>query len=572
MKRKILAALIAVMMVVTMLPLSVMAAEVIVEVSSEAELNAELAKLNDNTNVVIVKLTKDIQVTEAIVVNRTNKSSVFINLNGFTLSNAETNTIEAKEAVLWIQSGNIDVTNGTIKYTGTAAPAIRVGISNEANDAATLRAGLAENVTVESTTWGVVVVAGELNTYADINADSFAISGNGNPENKGTEINVLGGTVKSDVTAIYHPQAGTLLIANATVEGTEAVGIKAGTLTVRNAELIANGEYNANPAINNNGINTTGSVIAVEANPSYDGDVEITIEGSETVLTSKNGHIIHEYSSADAEGGYAVLGVEIEDGVFKSEENALNLLGEYPNVDVQGGDFGEDDSIKPFVRSYDVRFDLNGGTLVSGELTGKTITTATPYGELPVVEKEGYTFIGWSIRFDPNYGEKEPEGDVAEASGFAVLFGEGDFTIEGEETKEYAYTSYCIDEDDIVSITPAMCEFVGNNAVVVLRAEWEEVEEEPKPEKPEPKFDMPRLNLRSIVIDTTEGGKTNVASGRCYGALGSTHRLTLTPDEGYEIGEVLVNGKPVEVSKKGNISFVVKGNTYVEVEFVEIED
>jgi hypothetical protein len=108
-------------------------------------------------------------------------------------------------------------------------------------------------------------------------------------------------------------------------------------------------------------------------------------------------------------------------------------------------------------------------------------------------------------------------------------------------------------------------------------ASWKEKPEstpdpEPKPEKPAPKFDMPRLNLRSIVIDTTEGGKTDVSKGRCYGALGSTHRLALTPDEGYEIGEVLVNGKPVEVSKKGNISFVVKGNTYVEVEFVEIED
>ncbi|MBR5313571.1 MAG: InlB B-repeat-containing protein, partial [Clostridia bacterium] len=103
------------------------------------------------------------------------------------------------------------------------------------------------------------------------------------------------------------------------------------------------------------------------------------------------------------------------------------------------------------------------------------------------------------------------------------------------------------------------------------KVEEPETEEEPKPEKPEPKFDMPKLNLRSIVIDTTEGGKTSVASGRCYGALGSTYRLAITPDEGFEIDEVLVNGKPAEVNKNNKASFVVKGNTYVEVSFVEIE-
>ncbi len=98
-------------------------------------------------------------------------------------------------------------------------------------------------------------------------------------------------------------------------------------------------------------------------------------------------------------------------------------------------------------------------------------------------------------------------------------------------------------------------------------------EEEPKPEKPEPKFDTPIFpNLRNIVIDTTEGGKTSVASDRAFAALGSTYHLTLTPEEGYEIGEVLVNGKAIEANKNNKISFVVKANTYVEVEFVEIED
>jgi hypothetical protein len=73
------------------------------------------------------------------------------------------------------------------------------------------------------------------------------------------------------------------------------------------------------------------------------------------------------------------------------------------------------------------------------------------------------------------------------------------------------------------------------------------------------------------VIDTTEGGKTGVGSGKATAAVGSTYRLTVTPDEGYEIDEVLVNGKEAKVSKDNKVRFVVKANTHVEVSFVEIE-
>ena len=41
--------------------------------------------------------------------------------------------------------------------------------------------------------------------------------------------------------------------------------------------------------------------------------------------------------------------------------------------------------------------------------------------------------------------------------------------------------------------------------------------------------------------------------------------LTVTPDEGYELDEVLVNGEPVEVGEDGTVKITVDGDTKVEV-------
>lgn len=44
---------------------------------------------------------------------------------------------------------------------------------------------------------------------------------------------------------------------------------------------------------------------------------------------------------------------------------------------------------------YQVMFRTNGGSLVSGSVSTKTVTFDATYGELPVLSKTGYTFDGW---------------------------------------------------------------------------------------------------------------------------------------------------------------------------------
>ena len=55
---------------------------------------------------------------------------------------------------------------------------------------------------------------------------------------------------------------------------------------------------------------------------------------------------------------------------------------------------------------YKVSFNTNGGNVVSGDATQRVVVFDSAYGELPVMEKSGYTFEGW---FD---GETEITGET----------------------------------------------------------------------------------------------------------------------------------------------------------------
>lgn len=102
-------------------------------------------------------------------------------------------------------------------------------------------------------------------------AKASAISGNGSPEYKETEITInAGAVVKSTADAgIYHPQKGTLTINGGTIEGLTAVEMKAGTVTVNGGTLTATASVATKK--NNNGTSTRGYALALVDNAAYKG-------------------------------------------------------------------------------------------------------------------------------------------------------------------------------------------------------------------------------------------------------------------------------------------------------------
>lgn len=79
-----------------------------------------------------------------------------------------------------------------------------------------------------------------------------------------------------------------------------------------------------------------------------------------------------------------------------------------------------------------------------------------------------------------------------------------------------------------------------------------------------------------IVVEDTDNGE--VDANRTKAKAGTKVTITATPDEGYEVGEVVVKtskGKEIKVTDNGDGEFTFKmpsGKVYVEVEFDKVKD
>ncbi|MBR1716213.1 MAG: right-handed parallel beta-helix repeat-containing protein [Paludibacteraceae bacterium] len=172
-------------------------------------------------------------------------------------------------ATLDIKGGTFVVTPDNISTPSTDA----VTISGNTTDNSGERAAYPAIVNISGGTfsggyagvslWGKGAVANI--SGGSIDADAFAICGNGTPQNNGTEINITGGTIGSEETAlaIYHPQYGTLNIENGTLTGkNSAIEMRAGNLTIKDGVFTATAQkYHCNP--NGNGATTGGAAIAI---------------------------------------------------------------------------------------------------------------------------------------------------------------------------------------------------------------------------------------------------------------------------------------------------------------------
>lgn len=166
----------------------------------------------------------------------------------------------------------VRLSNCTLQTTGDKKPGITVlGNGTSASSRTVL---LVENSTIESAYVGIV--------------------GSGAVEQGGTDIQLMGSTVKGARAGIYHPQQESrLLLQDSTVEGMTGIAIKGGTVTIRSCIINGTKEGGGRPSNDevkgsNNGWLNTGAGVYVEAN--YDGAEEIamTIAGSTISSATKD--------------------------------------------------------------------------------------------------------------------------------------------------------------------------------------------------------------------------------------------------------------------------------------------
>lgn len=310
------------------------------EVKSEEELKTATKNGGD------IVLQNDITLKSALEIKGSN---VIIDLNGKTI------TVDEK--------GYFDLFEGKLEFTGTGkikdirvrniTSTIWVEGSNDktAKDFSTLTIG--ENVTIETTQWGIAlsnldsqnkaygVTLNFNGTLVSSAADGGGITVFGNLKNDGKLDNapVLNLSKTAKVIAekgitLYGAGIGEWNILGGEYTGESVIGIKSGKLVVNDGVFTATGEKKIGE-LYGNGMIATGSTIQIENNTEYAGNMEIVINGG--TFNSNKGLSIYHYPPTDNQEN-ALKSLVINGGNF----NAKFELLDNDNVTIEYGKFANE--------------------------------------------------------------------------------------------------------------------------------------------------------------------------------------------------------------------------------------
>lgn len=150
----------------------------------------------------------------------------------------------------------------------------------------------------------------------DIIGEGYAgIICNGSLSNRGTDIQITGGSVSGYYAGIYHPGKDSILTVTETkVTGMTGVVAKGGIVYLVNCEI--NGSATAEevqaPALNPGGWSDTGDGVYLET--AYEWQTIVYISGANTKINSANGLAVRQYEAGASQGSIIISG-----GAFSSD-------------------------------------------------------------------------------------------------------------------------------------------------------------------------------------------------------------------------------------------------------------
>ena len=255
-------------------------------------------------------------------------------------------------------------------------------------------------------TGGRVVATGGADAQNDIGCGRDP-GGEGHGSKRDHTILIDGGVVeaeriygqgdKEDRTALTHTSGTLIQNGNRTYMGDATLDEK---VTISNGKTMKIGE-NATVTIGKNG----GLEIADGAQLYVDGTVKGNITGNGKIYYKLNYDLDGgEWADGYTPEGYYQFGTEFD---LPTEEN-LNKAG-YKFLGWKDKDTGDEvgkiptnatgikNVVAQWAKKYTVTFNANGGTETSET---RTVTYGNPYGELPTLTRDGYTFAGWFTKMD----------------------------------------------------------------------------------------------------------------------------------------------------------------------------
>lgn len=255
--------------------------------------------------------------------------------NDVTLNIGEHNIIGTGAYMFLLKNGANMTINGTGNITYDAADKFVFYVSK----GSTLTIGKGVNVK-HTGKGGCVYVYNQgstLNVYGNLSVDTAGyatITGNGNPGEGGTTINIYdGATVKhAKDTAIYHPQTGVLNVYGGEITGETGIEMRSGTLNVKGGKITATGAPNG-PVANGSGTTFTGVAVAVSQHTTNNA-INVNISGGTMKANNQNGGALVE-NTADGTAKdkikLNVTGGNFEGDVFSANEDDFISGGTFSN-------------------------------------------------------------------------------------------------------------------------------------------------------------------------------------------------------------------------------------------------
>ena len=523
-------------------------------------LAAAVAAAQDGDTVTMLKA-YDATSEETITLDTGKK--VTLDLGGFELTLSRFNLVQ----------GWLTVENGRVKSNPDNGQAFNVYAGSTATDELYTKLVIEDDVTINAA-YGICLFPGSGNAgyssaievYGNIATGGIFVSGNlGNDtstagnmvsSNKIPTVTIYDGAVVNNGTegqGIAMNGLANVTVNGGTISGSEAIGVKRGTLTVNGGDFNSNGAYVDPIEANNNGTENTGATISITSTYNYAGTIGVNINGG--TFTSENAPAVYLGHSKknDTTNSYNKgVSLNIQGGTFISPANvtpvyvADRVAGDaesYTKQVISGGSFKE--SVAQYVTS-DLKYEANAnGTYTYHE----TLDAA--------------------LAFSNNVSSVEAAKPGATVVTVTVKNGNDVDTIKLTSGTEYSLPDY---PDQGYNHFQGWTDQAGNryNGGQTVKIEkdttftavWSYI----PPANPNYRIDIP----------AAEGG--TVTANPAAAKAGATVTLTATPDEGYAVGTITVTdrfGDAVKVTENadGTYTFTMpNGQVTVKATFVETEE
>lgn len=363
MKRRLLSAFLAVMMVLTMAPVAFAADDTVAKIGDNGYTTLAEA-VNAATEGQTVTLLEDVLVNSLITVAH----DITIDLNQKTITGGVSTQIfsTVADSNVTIQNGTINAgQNGSAVYAYGTLSLKNVKISGEAKTYSLLNVENDSNVTVDENSVihavtttrddSPAIFVGKQNASADekqslhiygsVKADKTpVIQGNGTDRSVSYIYIYDGATVESQTVACYLPQPCEVNIMGGTVKGYCALGMKSGTVNISGGTVqgVANDSAIGDQYSQTNGISYDGSAILIDSYIGYAGQVQINISGNAKV-ESLHSTAIREIGNTASKTNMVALNVTGGQVIGASGMQAIYVRDvTKPTVKVSGGTFSSD--------------------------------------------------------------------------------------------------------------------------------------------------------------------------------------------------------------------------------------